>query len=443
MPLPYRIINATMKKPFELFFAIIVFSILFSVFVNDIKDRVDFIMTGTEPAPYPQPYSAPIRIDSPGKTLGMLIPAESENPVGSDYVQVYLSAKALSLGKSAYRLAEAGLADPFDRLPNYPPLVNWAYLPFAQIYYPSGLLIHNFMTLGIFILVSALILFQTGFLRQSWKILILYLLLYFYTPLGYSHYEKGQFDLYSAGAHLFPAVVFMGSAGIPVLFTTGFLGAFKWSSFPFIGAFGAFAFIASDEKRRWYFLIPCIVIALSILLFWSQFLEYLPSLRYFELTVVKPSGLSLMHFMPKSLAKSFQIINLALFSLFFLYYSNKYTRQRLFEVVSLPFALAMAAQGLGFGAISNEYRVVSLLGVIVPFFLWAERAAAPEKIKILVGITLGIFLVWVFRNFQYLINPNDAQQMLVFLIASLVWLGISFYLVYINRALKPEAVAPN
>ena len=155
------------RRPFDLFFIIVAVSILFSVFAKDIKGRIDFIMTGVIPDAYPQPYWPPIRIISPGLYLGMAKPAHGDNPVGSDYVQVYLSAKALTMGKSAYNLAEAGLADPFGRLPNYPPIVNWAYIPFTYIYYPAGLLLHNFLTLGIFVTLSLLILFQTGFLATS------------------------------------------------------------------------------------------------------------------------------------------------------------------------------------------------------------------------------------------------------------------------------------
>ena len=431
------------KKPFDIFFSIVVIAVLFSVVVNDLKNRINFIKTGVEPLSYPQPYGSIIRIDTPVITLGMVVPKTQENPVGSDYVQVYLSAKALSQGKSAYRLEESHQMDPFNRLPNYPPIVNWAYIPLSRVFFPTGLLIHDFVTLGLFVLVSMLILLQTGYLRDSWKILILYLLLYFYTPLGFSHFEKGQFDFYSAGALLLPSVIFMNNSGLPYFFTTGLFAAFKWSSFPFVGAFSAFGFIASDGRKRWPFLIPIILIALSILLFWQQFLDYLPSLRYFEVNVDSASGLSFMHYMPKSVAKIFQIVNLGIFSGCFLYFSRKINRQQMLEIACGPFALAMAAEGMCFGAISNEYRVVSLLGLIVPFFLWAEKAAVPQKIKILVAGSLAIFMVQVFRNFQYLIKPDDAQQTLVFLIASLFWMGISFYLVYINRNGPSETFVQN
>ena len=426
------------KKPFDIFFAIVVISILFSVLANNFLSNLNFILSGYQPESYPQPYYPVNRIDNPRLTLGIPKYPKSENPVGSDYIQVYLSAKALGRGKSAYRLEESNQADPYGRPPNYPPLVNWAYIPLSHIYYPVGLMIHDYGTLGLFVLLSTLILWQTGFLRYFWKILILYLLLYFLTPLGISHFEKGQFDLYSAGALLLPAVIFMGSSGLPYFFTSGILAAFKWSSFPFIGAFCAFGFIASEGRKRWLFFIPLIVLILSVLLFWQQLLEYLPSLRFYEINVENAAGLSFMHFMPKTFAKSFQIINMGFYFLFFLYFSRKNNRQQMLEIACGPFALAMAAEGMCFGAISNEYRVVSLLGLIVPFFLWAEKAAVPQKIKILVAGSLGIFMVQAFRNFQFLIKPDDAQQTLFFIVASLFWMGISFYLVYINRNRKPE-----
>jgi len=420
------------RNPFDIFCAIIVIAILFSVCVNDIKDRVDFILTGVEPPPYPQPYYGINRIGTPGLTTGMVVALKAQ-PVGSDYVQVYLSAKALTQGKSAYKLTDPNLKDPFGRTPNYPPLVNWLYIPFSRIYYPVGLLIHNFMTLGIFIILSLLVIFQTGYLRFSWKVLIIYLLLYFYTPLGYSHYEKGQFDFYTAGAHLLPAVIFMGNAGW-LFFLTGFLAAFKWSSLPFLGAFSALAFLASESKKRWYFVIPLVVVILSVLLFWQQFLEYLPSFQTYEVNFDHPVGLSFWHLMPKALAKVFQIICLVLFGGFFLFLSKKENRQKLFEMISLPFALAMTAQGLCFGSISLEYRVVTLLGMIVPLLLWLQRAEVDEKIKLSIAITFGAFLLIAFRNFQYLIRLTDVQLTTIFLIASLLWLGTACYIILMNRS---------
>ncbi len=416
------------KNPFNLFFAIIMISVLFSVFVNDIKDRIDFIRNGTEPPPYPQPYYPPGRIATPGISLGMVVRKDQGNPVGSDFVQVYQSAKALVAGKSAYEPGSLPLQDPFWRRPNYPPFVNWVYIPFAHLYYPTALAAHNFLTLGIFMLLSMLIVIQTGCWRFSWKILIIYCLLYFYTPLGYSHYEKGQFDFYTAGAYLLPSVVFMENSGLVYYLITGLMGAFKWSSIPFLGTFSAFAFIANKTKKRWLYFIPLSVIVLSVLLFWPQFLDYLPSMRLFEFEAKSPLGLSFWFIMPKTLAKSFQIICLVLFSAVFVFFSKGEPGQNLFKKVSLPFGLAMAAQGLCFGSISFEYRVVTLLGMVVPFLLWVEKTDVKQEIKMAVGITFGAFLVFVFRNFEYLVRPSDVKMTIVFLIASLFWLGIGIYI---------------
>ena len=429
------------KNPFNIFFMIIVFSVLFSVFVNDIKDRIDFIMTGTEPLPYPQPYWIPVRIETPRLSLGMIVRKDQKNPVGSDFVQVYQSAKALSKGKSAYEPGDMSLQDPFLwRRPNYPPMVNWAYIPFVHLYYPTALVLHNFLSLGLFIVLSMLIILQTGTLRFSWKVVIIYCLLYFYTPLGYSHYEKGQFDFFAAGAHLLPSVIFMGNAGLVYFFTSGLMGAFKWSSIPFLGTFSAFAFIANKTKNRWFYLIPLSVIGINILMFWPQFLEYLPSLRMFELDAKFPIGLSFWQIMPKTLAKSFQIICLVVFSVIFLIYSKKDTEHNLFSKVSLPFGLAMAAQGLCFGSMSNEYRVVTLLGMVVPLMLWVEKTDVSQNIKMIISISFAAFLVFVFRNFQYFIGPTEIQMTIVFLLASLFWLGIGI-VIAATRNLKTDQKA--
>jgi hypothetical protein len=88
----------------------------------------------------------------------------------------------------------------------------------------------------------------------------------------------------------------------------------------------------------------------------------------------------------------------------------------------------MAVQGLCFGAISFEYRVISLLGLIVPFVLWAEQSDVPGKIKNTLAVSLAVFLSFVFRNFQYLLAPTEFQMTAVFLASSLFWLGLCCYI---------------
>ena len=49
----------------------------------------------------------------------------------------------------------------------------------------------------------------------------------------------------------------------------------------------------------------------------------------------------------------------------------------------------------------------------------------------------------VFRNFEFLVIPSDSEQALVLLIASLFWMGVSIYLVFIHRKDPPElALSP-
>jgi len=103
----------------------------------------------------------------------------------------------------------------------------------------------------------------------------------------------------------------------------------------------------------------------------------------------------------------------------------------------------MTAQGLCFGTISYEYRVVSLLGMVVPLLLWIQKTEVGEKIKLSMAITFGVFLVIVFRNFQYLIRPTDVQMTMLFLVASLFWLGTGCYIILMNRSQSMKTVIQN
>jgi len=113
--------------------------------------------------------------------------------------------------------------------------------------------------------------------------------------------------------------------------------------------------------------------------------------------------------------------------------SNEKSRQKLFEIVSLPFALAMAVQGLCFGTMSFEYRVVMMFGLIPGFILWMETARAPVWIKAALASTLLVFLVVAFHTFDNYVNMYPAYMTAGYLLVSMFWLGLCVYLVILNK----------
>ncbi len=427
-----------MSKSVNVFFVLLISMIALTKFGEDVYSRISFARTGIELPAYPRPAYSTMHVPGPDVAVQS---AATKGPVGGDFSQVYFSAKALRSGQSAYTPQDPTLRDRFGRLPNYPPLVNWLYKPLAALFYPDALLLHTGLTLSIFLGVCGTISFRTGIFHHFWKVLVTCLLLFFYTPLGYTHFERGQFDFYTALAFmLLSAVMQVGHSGWSYAVLAGLFGALKWSSLPLLGAVSAFGFLFDLPRKRWVYVIPLAVVSLSILLFWRQFLEYIPSLQLYEFSSKESMGLSFGHFMPKPLAKSFQILCAVLFSGVYFFYSRKQNPRTLFIRVAFPFALVMAVQSVCFGAISFEYRVVSLLGMIVPFVLWAEKSDVSAKVKITMAVSLAVFLAFVFRNFQSLIRPDEVHMTVVFLASSLFWLGLCCYIVVKGAYLRTSTV---
>jgi hypothetical protein len=270
---------------------------------------------------------------------------------------------------------------------------------------------------------------QFGILRYLWKASILYLLLYFCSPLGSSHFERGQFDFFAASSILLVlSCAFSQHQGALSSAGCGFFGSLKWSSFPFLGTFSVFAFLGIDNRRRWLFILILGVMLLSILSFLPQVYDYLPSLRFYEFARIEPGGVTFLRLMPKILAKGFQILCMVSVTAIFLLLCRKQSRTSLFESISFPFATAMAIQGMCYGTLSFEYRIVSLLGLVPPLALWTESTALSPRIKLAAALSFAVFLVLAFRVFDFLLGMDPVSMAIFYLINSVFWLVLCFYI---------------
>lgn len=384
------------------------------------------------------------QLDYTLKDMG-IIPYETfqiNYPLGTDFSQVYLSAMSLRNDDSQYNPRNVNFKVLFVRKPNYPPLTNWLYTPLTFLDYHVALIVHNFLSLGIFLILALIILKKYKLQTYSVKFLAFFLLLYFYTPLGFSHFERGQFDLWLSSAYLLIfTCIFIEKNTFIVSLAAGFFAALKWSSAPFIGTISLLGWCCSKLKKKWIFLIPPAVMLLSALMFYKQVQEYWPSLQLYEFQAM-PLGISFMYFLPRSLAKMVQIFScLLIIVLSVSLHRGPEQRSDLLKYISFPFALTMFIQGMCYGSISYEYRIVAITGLVPAFFIWLTQVQdIPEFIKVAVAAFFAIFIIIAFRVFHFFFwdLPSIASPAMskFYFLYSLISLVFTCYLVYAKSKLR-------
>ncbi len=363
----------------------------------------------------------------------------TEKSLGADFSQVYYSAMALRHGDSQYNPKNRVYADPFERRSNYPPLTNWLYTPLTFFDYHVALTIHNYTSLVIFLILSLVILKKYKLQKFSLMYLVLTLLLYFYTPLGFAHFERGQFDLWSASAFLLIfACFYLEKRAVTASIAAGFFSTLKWSSAPFLGTICLLGCCCSVRKKRWVFLIPLAILFFSALLFYRQVVEYLPSLQMYEFQA-RPSGISFMYLLPKALAKNVQISSCLLVIMLSVgLFRTTEQRSNLLQYISFPFALTMFIQGMCYGTISYEYRIVSIIGLVPGFLIWLVHVPdLSGSLKVGTAVFFATFILIAFRVFYFFFwdLPTVAAPLMsiFYFVCSFVSLTFTCYLIFYRR----------
>jgi hypothetical protein len=393
---------------------------------------------------YPRPYY-------------YLLPVLGSSPVpgapgasGVDFSQVYFAAMALRHGESAYRPSSAQFADPFGRLSGYPPLTNWLFVPLTLLPYHQALEVHVALSLLLFLGTTLFVLAKAGLMRHAGLVVLPLLALYLLTPIGVAHLELGQFDLLVASALLLCVTGWwVGGSRFEFPVLSGFLGALKWTSVPFLGCFSAFGFLVGPRSWRWaFFLIP-VVLALGTALFWQGTLEYWPSIEEFELRAM-PYGLTLQHFLPRTWARLTPLLLTLSLSLLVAVRARSYLeRIRAFSAASGPFALSLTNVAVCFGTLSYEYHTVSTLGMVPALVVWTAKAASvSNRVKAVTCAAFGVFLLMAFRVYGLgsLLNhlamwgrwlpPPDERVMLPHVMMGVVMTGayVAFALLFLGVA---------
>ncbi len=368
---------------------------------------------------------------SPAPVYGFLhVPgtaAGSTGALGADFSQVYFGARAVANGDSAYAPADPEYRDRLGRLPNYPPLTNHIYVLLAGLPYDQALALHSVGTLGLYLLLSTVVLVAGRRGRYVAACAAVTLLLGYSTPVGLSHFERGQFDWIVGSSYLLAFCSLFDTRARPGLcLSSGLLGAMKWTAAPFLGAVAALGLFGS-ARRRLLFLATPLAFVLSVLAFLPESLEYWPSLRRYELTA-PATPLSYEWLLPKALAKAVQPVVVLGFTAFFLArHRRSPDRQARLEAASLPFALAMAIQGQSFTAQATEYRLVAVLAGIPALLVWlAAVEGVSTGVKATIAGLFGTFLVVGFRVLDDLVPIGLEEMPFVYLAFSTALLGVAF-----------------
>ncbi len=354
--------------------------------------------------------------------------------LGADFSQVYYAASALRHGDAPYAPRNPTFRDRLGRRPNYPPFTNHLYVPLTLLPYRDAVVVHSLATLGLFLGLTVLVLGAFGLARHAVAASLASVLLGLLTPVGFSHFERGQFDFVVASSFLLVvASVYLRRASVPAAVAGTCLGALKWTSVPFLALFSLLGLFGSATVRRRvaFWAVP-LVFALTLAPFASELREYWPSLRLYELQA-SPTGVSLQLLLPRVAARAVPVVSTLLVLALFLVRSRRgWDRQRALEAVAVPFALALALQTLCVVTIAYEYRVVSLLGLLPPTLVWLDRAVAVSRgIRNAVALLLGTFLVLSFRVFDRPMGIADPERMLfVYCAWSAMFLAIAIWIAW-------------
>lgn len=421
------------RQPLRLFLVIAFTGIALGVFITQWKWREDMMANG-------QPTSPPLGLYYGKKGARHVAPeALVGKALGADFAEVYVGALA------ARDVRETGTSNFQSFRPvAYPPLTLWLYGWFRGLPYPTVLLAHSLLSLGAFLLAVALVYWRAGLLRHFWKIALLIVAVNFFTPTGFSHYERGQFD-YTVTTAIFLALatVYLDRSVLPAAVFGGLFAALKFSSLPFLGTFSLAAFTADGPGRRRFYLIAPAIVGLTLLLFAPELGRFVDALNHMEWAAdrgIVPTGernairgVSFQLILPAFLAKSVQLLSMLAFIAAARWGRRSPEERRArFRAAALPFALAMVVQGMAYGAGSWEYRVVSLLGIAAGLVLWIEKVPGLAGVKTAMAGAFAIFLLIATRTFHFVFWAKPSWQApgmsALYLIFSLGCLALAIWL---------------
>jgi hypothetical protein len=350
---------------------------------------------------------------------------------GADFSQVYTSALALRHGESPYQPTTPQFLDRFGRPSGYPPLTNWIYVPLSFFPYETALTVHAVLSLLLLLGLSLYVLGRARLWRHAGPLLLAETCLYLFSPIGFTHLERGQFDLIVASG-VVAAVGCLQLSGrrLGLAAFAGLVGALKWTAVSFLGSFAMLGFLLSTRRKRLSFVLIPLVMALGTAVFGRAIAEYWVTIQVYELYAV-PFGLTFTYFFSSFVVKLLPVIaTLTVASLIFLR-NRAIDRPRAVRRVAAPFALALANMAVCFGTLSYEYHTVSLLGLLPGLVTWMEiEKDVSTRVKGAVGATFAAFLMVAFRLFGFT-ALDQVTMTVIYGVTALFFLGVAGFLVQV------------
>ena len=286
--------------------------------------------------------AAPVKTGAYPQMIYLEYAMPGYNVAGADFADIYNSANALRHHESAYRPTSAEFADPFQRPKNYPSLMYWLYVPLTLVSFWPALVVHEVASLLAVFGAAAFALWKARLKRYVGLVLFAQASLYFLTPVGVTHFERGQFDLLVAAMFtLCFACSFVDQNVLLLAALTGVAGALKWTSIPFLACFAGFGFLLSTGRRRIAFFVLPLLTLLSTVVFWNGLKEYWQSIRYFDLDT-PPYGVTLRHYLSPLVSKLVPVaVALTLAIIALIKHRSTAARSQLLMSAGAPLALVL------------------------------------------------------------------------------------------------------
>jgi hypothetical protein len=396
--------------------------VIVALLLATLSRELSLVRTGDQGQAYPLPY------------YGVLLTELATGPAipGNDFSQVYASAASLRRGGSAYHPANWR-----GGRPGYPPLANWLYVPVAGFPFDVAILFQHAVSLLALAGATITVLWKTGLRRHIWRVSLAQMALYFLTPIGLTHFERGQFDLLVAtGVLLCYGCVFLPGSRFGTAALSGFLGAIKWSAPIFLGGFSLLAFLLGIGKRRWaFFLIPVVTVAVT-LCFWRELPEYWVSIKVWELDM-SPSGITFHHLLPRAVVRALPLlVPTVLAALVWVRVDRREARVRVLRSISFPVALTLVIQSICFSRLSFEYHTVTLLAMIPAIVVWIDREhCVTAALKAFTALSFGLLLLVTFRVFGFSNRFDSAGMTRVYAFFAMLFFLESVYIVWFTEHL--------
>ncbi len=362
---------------------------------------------------FPHPIYPPLQIPSTSLTAAH----EAVGRTGSDFAAIYFPALQTPKLEAGYDWATS--FDPWHRPSRSAPFVILlCFVTLSRLSFGSAALLHMLGQLLLFYAIFYLAFHLLG-VRDYFLISILLVNAYlFFTPVGLTMFERGQFSLYLAGCYTLLVVGAIKRK--PTLFVAAaLLGFVKWTSFPVLLVIIA-AYVLDSRgllelklRARTTINFSAVIGALILLpiLFVTGTREFLYGLTAQELAYV-PDGLSLLQFAPRGLVKVLPLLLILVG-----YINIRSCKGEFLRLV--PYVLGVATIMTLYPTLAYDYNVPTLFGFIPIMIFWTKQRGQNQN-TLRIALLHAFFLFMLVVSFSTQVTQSVAALVAVYLVFSTV-----------------------